>query len=468
MKKIILLLLLITPFLCQAQETGVKFETTLTWAQVKAKAKSENKYIFVDCYATWCGPCKMMDRDVYPDAKVGQAVNSKFVSVKVQMDRTAGDGAYVKNWYAAADELKAGGYVTAYPCFLFFTPDGKIVYSELGYRSPEEFIKITESALDPEKARYYVRVIDYRNGIKDYANLGDLSIWTKKIMRDTSLSEIMAKDFKTNWVDKQQPLILNTPGMLDFIVYNSQLINSHDPFFELIWHHEKAVDSVRKVPGWSRLVANLVITREELESKTVQNIKPISKHPNWNKLQSDITLKYPEVDARKLVIDFQLKKYYLSVDQNWPKWVAVKDQQIKEYPPKQISDGPKNKYGLGVYVGINGFEGAWLVFSKCNDKRVLKKAVEWEDLAIKLDGVDNLPAYLDTKANLLYKLGHRSEAMTMEQDAIDALIKANPKSQVSDLKKALERMRNFEPTYTAKDDPQTSAIWTVATLPKKN
>ena len=50
---------------------GIKWVTGLSWEQVLTKAKTENKFIFVDCYATWCGPCKVMDKDVYPNDTVG-------------------------------------------------------------------------------------------------------------------------------------------------------------------------------------------------------------------------------------------------------------------------------------------------------------------------------------------------------------------------------------------------------------
>ncbi len=66
---------------------GIKFEENLSWQQLLDKAKVTNKYIFVDCYATWCGPCKMMDKDVYTSGKVGYLFNEHFISVKVQMDK---------------------------------------------------------------------------------------------------------------------------------------------------------------------------------------------------------------------------------------------------------------------------------------------------------------------------------------------------------------------------------------------
>ena len=46
------------------QYKGIHFEQGLSWKDILAKAKAEHKYIFVDCYATWCGPCKYMDKNV--------------------------------------------------------------------------------------------------------------------------------------------------------------------------------------------------------------------------------------------------------------------------------------------------------------------------------------------------------------------------------------------------------------------
>ena len=39
-------------------QTGVDFQH-LTFDEALAKAKAEKKLVFVDCYTTWCGPCRM-------------------------------------------------------------------------------------------------------------------------------------------------------------------------------------------------------------------------------------------------------------------------------------------------------------------------------------------------------------------------------------------------------------------------
>ncbi|MDG1903455.1 MAG: thioredoxin domain-containing protein, partial [Schleiferiaceae bacterium] len=60
MKKNLMFYLLLSTAAVMAQpklEDGIKFEQG-NWANTLAKAKAENKIVFVDAYTTWCGPCK--------------------------------------------------------------------------------------------------------------------------------------------------------------------------------------------------------------------------------------------------------------------------------------------------------------------------------------------------------------------------------------------------------------------------
>ena len=50
---------------------GVEFRD-ISFAGALKAAKAENKTVFMDCYTSWCGPCKMMTNDIFPQEKVGK------------------------------------------------------------------------------------------------------------------------------------------------------------------------------------------------------------------------------------------------------------------------------------------------------------------------------------------------------------------------------------------------------------
>lgn len=118
--------------LCFSQ--GINFEQG-TWKDVLEKAKQTNKPIFVDVYTTWCGPCKAMSKDVFPQEIVGNYLNDKFISY--QIDAEKGDGIEVARLYT----------VTAYPTYLFINPKGEFFYRFMGSMSAETFIEKTKEAL---------------------------------------------------------------------------------------------------------------------------------------------------------------------------------------------------------------------------------------------------------------------------------------------------------------------------------
>ncbi|PKQ63087.1 hypothetical protein BZG02_09985 [Labilibaculum filiforme] len=137
MKKILLVLL--SAFLGgNLFSQGINFEHG-TWAEAKAKAKAENKVIFVDVYTDWCGPCMRMAASVFKDVTVGELMNSSFISMKIDAEK--GEG------IAFAKEYE----VKAFPTLLFIDGDGKIVYKAVGGKNSEEFIDLAKNANDPTK-----------------------------------------------------------------------------------------------------------------------------------------------------------------------------------------------------------------------------------------------------------------------------------------------------------------------------
>lgn len=133
---------------------GMNFEpagTTLEQASVKAKA--ENKLIFLDCYTTWCGPCKKMAREVFPQEQVGAFMNPKYINLQIDMEGEYGA--------PLAKKLQ----ITAYPTFVIFNADAQEIGRFLGASAAEEFIKnVTEKSKDDSSSEFQQR---FKNGERD-------------------------------------------------------------------------------------------------------------------------------------------------------------------------------------------------------------------------------------------------------------------------------------------------------------
>lgn len=117
---------------------GMAFEPEgTTLEQASAKAKAENKLIFLDCYTQWCGPCKKMSRDVFPQEQVGAYMNPKFINLKIDMESEYGA--------PLAKKLQ----IQAYPTFVIFNADAQEIGRFLGGSGAEEFIaKVDEKSKD--------------------------------------------------------------------------------------------------------------------------------------------------------------------------------------------------------------------------------------------------------------------------------------------------------------------------------
>ena len=74
----------------QSYAQGITFIEGKPWKEVLALAKRSNKLIFLDAYATWCGPCKDLQRDVFTDNEVAKVYNPAFINVKMDMEKGEG------------------------------------------------------------------------------------------------------------------------------------------------------------------------------------------------------------------------------------------------------------------------------------------------------------------------------------------------------------------------------------------
>jgi thioredoxin 1 len=117
-------------------EEGIKF-TESSWKALLKKAKAENKVIFLDAYTSWCGPCKMLQKNVFTQKSVGDYFNKEFINVKMDMEK--GEGITLSQIYP----------LEGYPTLLFIDGNGRVVKKILGYQNPQQLLAAGKSVKAP-------------------------------------------------------------------------------------------------------------------------------------------------------------------------------------------------------------------------------------------------------------------------------------------------------------------------------
>ncbi|WP_462264295.1 thioredoxin family protein [Mucilaginibacter sp.] len=141
-----LLLLAVTFMFCQSacSQTAKKTDNKNTkinfienaWPEALKQAKAQHKYVFVDAYATWCGPCKMLKALTFTNNKAAEFYNSNFVNVALDMEKGMGP------------QLAAQWGMQAYPTLIIFDEDGNPVAGTVGFIGAKDLIKFGQAALN--------------------------------------------------------------------------------------------------------------------------------------------------------------------------------------------------------------------------------------------------------------------------------------------------------------------------------
>lgn len=361
MQKLLSLFLLTISALLFSQES-IDFQN-LSFKEILAKAKSEKKLVFIDAYAVWCGPCKMMEKNIFPLPAVKDYYNANFINARFDMEKGEGRDLAVK--YG----------IRSYPSFLFLNGDGEVVMKNLGYMGENDFLTIAKEAINP-KFRTASNKDLFDKGEKDPDFL--LNMMRLYVDSDYELAKKVSERYFG--VKKAEPLTKDDLGLLLYFVKSTA-----DPNYKIFVAKKPEIIQLMSEDVYNQFDANIKI------SKILENA----------------------LDQKTGIIndDYFYKNAVPLIGQKDAE-TAINRMKVLFYPSVNNFTGYE-KAALAYYKDSEAFDAeellkaAWIFSEHVSTPASLKKAEEWAEKSVmKTETAEN--TYI--LAKLYYKTGKKENA----------------------------------------------------------
>lgn len=387
--------------------------------------------MFVDIYTTWCGPCKLMAKQAFPDAKVGEKFNANFISY--QIDAEKGEGITVARKYA----------VDAYPTSLYVSGNGELIHRAVGYGGIPGMLTEADKAIAAAKDENPLSAMEkqYESGARDAEFLANYL--SKRAAVGVPNGEALDAYLKVvpeaEWSsDKNLKIIggsLTTANSKAFDVLLQQLPDvATNPAKQAIGQpvvmglFRVVEDDFKQAVKGNNEVTLATMLRNRRRLATVMPVQFGSMgDPDGtdNSYRMRFYQQTKNMDKyRTLALAEASKLMAVSID-------SVKAKNEAAYKRFQtqttmMPDSVKNrddfkKYAMSMKNAETGQMAmklnnlAWTYYENMTDLKDLNQALTWSAKSLEYD---RSGMYLDTYANLLSKLGRKAEAIKTQEEAI--------------------------------------------------
>lgn len=371
---------------------GIDFQET-NFEGLLAKASKENKLIFIDCYTSWCAPCKWMDKNVFVKQEVSDFYNASFINAKIDMEK--GEGPELNKRYG----------VQSYPTYLFINGKGELIHKATSRMSAEEFIEEGKNAINPEKALGLLS-IKYDDGTMTNDEMLDYLIALNQI-RDPKTNEVY--ESLLSKVDEYWLKSNSGWRLMETFVYD----DSHDLFKLLNTNKQHFID-----------LAGVSVVNKIYKRALTRNMYQASKN-------KDEKLFFKQLDSLKKLSDTPREiaiihsDYFVSTN-NAGEFIKTSNYYVENYlqnDPETIAFIARSAYGRDQ-----------------KNLAILKQAAYIIDKAYKMD--PDSYGTVGTYAQILSAIGQKEKAIELGKiavkmaDTISSKVKNRAMENLEAIKKA--------------------------------
>ena len=351
-----------------SQNRSINFETGI-WKEVLSKAVTEHKMIFLDAYASWCGPCKVMAATVFTRDTIADFFNKNFICAKIDMEK--GEGTRLGQFYD----------VKAYPTYLFLDQEGNVIHRCCGSMPANLFLQVGKDAVTPEKQ--FVNLRDrYFKGDRDRNFLFQYFDVISKTCTDVGF---ILDDYFSSQTENE----LLSPINWQMINKFQSNVNSRE--FNFLLNNHTAFEKFTTADSIDTKIYNSFL-------RPAYSTTNSSDTNEWSLMKKRIrNAKFNR--GEELIYTINMLNYATKQD-----WKTYSDQALK------YLEAYKSKDAVFLYE-VSGRFGEYI-----KDPESLKIALDWAERAKKLDSRTEFKA---NYAKLLMKNNQRQSAISVMEEAIN-------------------------------------------------
>lgn len=368
MNKLIVATLLAFSFSTAIQAQGIDFFHG-TWAEAQEKAKAEQKLIFVDAFASWCGPCKRMAAQVFPDPQVGDYFNAYFINLKIDMEKPENR------------EFASKYPVSAYPTLMVLDGDGKVVLKQVGAMNAEGLIGFGQKASGKtDTSKDYEK--EYAEGKRDPEFLLD---YVRALNRSNKPSLKITNEYLNGQND------LTTPFNLKFILEGA--IEADSRVFDLLLEHRAKIAALE---GKEAVEARISLACQNTVKKAVE----FRSQRLLEEAKSKMNSSQPE---RAADFAYEAETTFFAATKDAKNYLKT----VQGYQKKEIKNNAARLHDLVIRM-LRAFP---------TDESVLKQAEKWAKSAAETGG---LAEYYLTLGEVYQRQGKKEKAREAAEKAREA------------------------------------------------
>lgn len=351
-----------------ANAQGIEFRDH-SYQEALEISKAENKPIFMDCYTTWCGPCKWMAANMFTRQDLGDYFNENFICVKFDMEK--GEGLQI------AEKFK----IRAYPTLIFIDGKEQLLNKMVGAsREVEDYVNAGNIARDEQGNMVYLK----NNLDANFDNMefmyNYMTVFGKAdMLDDKEVNEFMNQIPVDEWSKE--------PNWT--IIYNNIREPESEVFREVLDHEElfgeKGASYIENV-----FYYDLVNTYRGIKTEEQQEAFALKR-------ENIVQQNFANLDR----LNFRLDTYIMQRNEEWDEYCSTCLDKV-------------NGFFWDDANALNSY--AWNVFEHSENPEQLNAALAWAERAVELERSHQI---LDTYANLLFVTGNAKKAMAIETEAYE-------------------------------------------------